>query len=129
MSAFQTYNKKQKLKSRKQIGELFDKGRSIHISPVRVLYQVADKQPDELYFTKAAVSVSSRHFKTAVQRNRIKRLLRECWRLEKTDLEKALSTMQKEASVFIIYSGSMMPAFAELRNLTKNILQRIIKNI
>lgn len=101
----------------------------MHISPVRILYQVSEKQGDNQYHTKAAVSVSSRHFKKAVQRNRIKRLLRECWRLEKADLENALSTQQKEALVFIIYSGNMMPVFEELRNHTKNMLQRIIKQI
>lgn len=128
MQPSHTYNKKQKLKSRKQIAELFNGGKSIHISPLRILYAIADKQPGEKYLTKAAVSVSSRHFKSAVHRNRIKRLLRECWRLEKTDLEYALVVKQQQASVFIIYTGTVIPAMEELRNLIRHILHRIIKN-
>lgn len=128
MNSSRTYSKKQKLKSRKQIAYLFNDGKSIHLSPVRVLYGITDMQPDEPYCTKAAMSVSSRHFKTAVQRNRIKRVLRECWRLEKSLLENILLAKKRQASLFFIYTGNTMPEYAELKTSMYQIIQRIIKH-
>src|SRR5438309_2863389 len=74
------FGKTDRLKSRKQIDELFARGKSIVVFPVRVSYRFFSS---EAIILQAAVSVSKKHFKKAVDRNRIKRLLREAYRLQK----------------------------------------------
>lgn len=78
--------KHEKLKHKKEIGLLFEKGKWKTYENVRIITLNLDKKPQE-YFSfdnqKIGVSVSKKHFKRAHDRNRIKRLLRECYRLNK----------------------------------------------
>ncbi|MTE27161.1 ribonuclease P protein component [Winogradskyella ouciana] len=75
------YSKKDKLKSKKLIEHLFNEGKSVTVYPLRLIYLKTDyKDGSKL---KTGVSVSKRLHKTAVARNRIKRLLREAYRLNK----------------------------------------------
>ena len=75
------YRKKDKLKSKKLIEQLFNEGKSVTSYPLRLIY-LKTKFEDESVL-KTSVSVSKRLHKTAVARNRIKRLLREAYRLNK----------------------------------------------
>ena len=69
--------KNEKLKSQKAIEQLFAEGKSVSAYPLRMVY--LDNQSQ----LKVGVSVSKRNFKLAVHRNRVKRLLREGYRLNK----------------------------------------------
>lgn len=78
----QTFPKKEKLKSKKQIALLFSEGKAITAYPLRMVYtELVNKQNDVPF--KVGVSVSKRLHKKAVDRNRIKRLMREAYRLNK----------------------------------------------
>lgn len=129
MGVSNTYNKHQKLKSRKVIAALFQTGKSFHASTVRVIFTSENNDANSTYISKAAVSVSSRHFKKAVQRNRIKRLLRECWRLEKNILESVLQTQHQKAALFFIYTGAQVPVLEQLKPQIKNLIEKISKTI
>lgn len=77
---------------------------------------------------QAAFSVSKRHFKKATHRNRIKRLLREAWRLHKNDWQKRLEQNNQQAVVFILFTGNELPAYTivvEKINTALKKLQRI----
>ncbi len=124
-----TYNKHQKLKSRKAIASLFQTGNSLHSFPVRVIYTIENNVVDSSVISKAAVSVSSRHFKKAAQRNRIKRLLRESWRLEKYILESVLQKHHSKASLFFVYTGTQIPEFVEVQSQIKKLIEKILKTI
>ena len=79
------FGKLEKLKSKKQIDLLFKEGRSVVAFPLRVKYQflsVAEARAP----VQAGVSVSKKSFRHAVDRNRIKRLIREAYRLQKGTL-------------------------------------------
>ena len=69
-----TYRKKDKLKSKKLIEQLFTEGKSISAYPLRLVYLKTAFEDQSLL--KTGVSVSKRLHKTAVARNRIKRLIR-----------------------------------------------------
>ncbi|WP_370896584.1 ribonuclease P protein component [Chryseobacterium gossypii] len=73
------YPRKEKLKKNSEITLLFEKGKWKTCGKLRMI--VLKNDPAES--TKFGVSVSKRYFKKAVHRNRIKRLLRECYRLHK----------------------------------------------
>ncbi|MFK7832176.1 MAG: ribonuclease P protein component [Winogradskyella sp.] len=75
------YSKKDKLKSKKLIERLFTEGKAVTAYPLRLVYLKTEFEDGSQL--KTGVSVSKRLHKTAVSRNRIKRLLREAYRLNK----------------------------------------------
>jgi ribonuclease P protein component len=101
------YKKEDKLKSRKVIDEVFGKGKNFSHFPLKVIWLPSNKQT----VLQAAVGVSSRNFKKAVDRNRIKRLLRESYRLQKNSLYDYLKEHNKSMSVFFLYVGKELPAY------------------
>jgi ribonuclease P protein component len=102
----QSFNKKEKLKSEKAISDLFLKARSVTQHPLRLLFH--EYGASENTKTKIAVSVSKRNFKKAVDRNRIKRLLREAYRLNKSQL---FNNTDGEYAFMILYLGKDIPDF------------------
>jgi len=82
----QKYPRKEKLKQKREIDLLFEKGRWLSQGNLRIISLDLEKKPQEdfsLTNQKFGVSVSKKYFKKAVDRNRIKRLLREVYRLNK----------------------------------------------
>jgi ribonuclease P protein component len=101
---------------------LFSKGKSFSVYPVKVLYNFVD---DPTRTLQAGVTVSSRNFKKAVDRNRVKRVLREVYRLQKLPLQNFLKEQNKSVAVFFIYTSKELPVFAELNNKMEVILQKL----
>lgn len=79
------------------------------------------------HLLQAAFSVSSRNFKKATDRNRIKRVMRESYRLQKNSLAEVLTAGQKKITVFIIYTGKEMPEYNMVFEKTGIIIKRLIK--
>ncbi|MDY7396195.1 ribonuclease P protein component [Aureibaculum sp. 2210JD6-5] len=76
-----TLKKEEKLKSKRLIGELFEKGKSLSKFPLRLVYLQVEHLSS--YPIQVAFSAPKRRFKKAVDRNRIKRLMREAYRKNK----------------------------------------------
>ena len=106
MAKLHTFTADERLKSRKRIDELFEKGQRFNAGPFRIFYLMQAGTKPSL---KCGAGASSKNFKRAVDRNRIKRLIRECWRVEKYKLK----GQPYEIDLFIIYTGKTIPAFRE----------------
>lgn len=124
-----TLGKKEKLKSRKLIGQLFSEGKNFPFAGFRVYYlfspltrQQQDKMPPVLF----GIGVSSKNFKKAVDRNRVKRLVRESYRLQKTELQKKLREKKLSLNLFFIYTSRDIPGFITVKENLKLILDRMI---
>jgi len=115
--------KNDKLKSRKIIEQLFSEGKSVSVNPIRAVYFFSNS----CNHLQTGFSVSSRHFKKAVDRNRIKRLMREAYRLQKNDLETSILENQRQLSLFLIYTGKELPSYQQIFNACSTILKRINK--
>lgn len=102
------FGKNEKLKSRKQIEQLFKEGKSFSNFPFRVVYVFVN---EDTAILQAGFSVSTRYFKKAVDRNRIKRLMREAYRLQKNTLYNAVVASAKKLNVFFIYTGNELPEY------------------
>lgn len=119
-----TFKQDDKLKSRKLIEHLFKEGKSFSNFPMRVLwkYNETSKMPLQTGF-----AVSSKYFKKAVDRNRIKRLMREAYRLQKNDLQNHLKLQEKKMVLFVIYVGNELPAYPLIFEKTSHVLNRLFK--
>lgn len=122
-----TYGRKDKLKSRKLTEELFAKGRSVSVFPIKVFYTWQPAGGPALLQT--GVGVSARNFRKAVERNRIKRLLREAYRLQKAELASACTDKQKGMALFFLYVGKEMPDQALITDKMRKALSKLAEQI
>lgn len=124
-SKINTLGKKERLKSRKQIDGLFDQGRKMMVFPFRLMYYYS---PGE-YDLKAGFTVSSRSFPRAVDRNRIKRLTREAYRLQKSGLVEILEKNKLTAYLFFIYTGRELPEFSTVQKTVQQLLAKMVNQL
>ena len=75
------------------------------------------------------VSVSKKYFKKAVHRNRIKRLIREAYRIQKLPLQQLLKDRAKPLQLFIIYTGKELPDYNLIYTKVAEALERLQKII
>jgi ribonuclease P protein component len=115
--------KTERLKSRKQIDTLFAGGKGFSVFPIRVMYQFFPA--GEQSHLQIGVTASKRSFKKAVDRNRIKRLLREAYRLQKEALQNTLKEAGKSGVVFFLYTGKTLPSFAEVKEVMAKGLKKL----
>ncbi|MEO5984877.1 MAG: ribonuclease P protein component [Ferruginibacter sp.] len=119
------YGKDDKLKSRKLIEKLFKEGKSFSSFPFKAIWLTENP----FATLQAGVGVSSRNFKKATDRNRVKRLMREAYRLQKGGLSKALEVKNKRLSLFIMYTGRELPDYNTASEKISGILKKLIKLI
>ncbi len=118
-----TYPKQEKLKSKKRIERLFEEGRSVKSYPLRMVYlplEIAQEAQDLGLQLQVGVSVSKRNFKLAVHRNRIKRLMREAYRLNKGVIDTKGTTFV----MLIIYTGREEISQQEVSRAMVKLLKR-----
>ncbi|CAN5674863.1 ribonuclease P protein component [soil metagenome] len=108
-----TLGKNERLKSRKAIDQLFKEGKSLSLFPLRIIYQkMIQPQHTTVFNLQAGFTVSTKHFKKAADRNRIRRLIREAYRLQKNELQQTLSKGEIKLDIFFIYTGKEVPDYA-----------------
>ena len=115
------YNKKDKLKSKKSIDLLFAEGKSVTAFPLRLVYLETEFNDDSII--KCGVSVSKKLHKKAVSRNRIKRLMREAYRLNRGDFFNNSSTPY---AFMILYLSKDGTTFEQLNEAMKKLFNKFL---
>ena len=118
-----SFNKKERLKSKKQIEKLFSDGKSVTSFPLKLFY--IPVEDTEVQF-KVAVSVPKRNFKKAVDRNRIKRLMREAYRLNKQVI---FNNIEGNFALLILYLGKDLPQYRHVEKSLIGVLRKLVKEI
>lgn len=123
-----TLGKPERLCSKKQIEKMFSGGsKSFSIYPLRVVFIPADKREDAL--ASILVSVSKKRFKKAVDRNRIKRQIREAYRRNKHELLRFLNEKETGLAIAFIYLSDKEVLTAEIEEKMKTLLARITEKV
>lgn len=118
-----TLGKNERLKSRKLIEQLFSEGKKFVIHPYRVFYILEKKEQALLQF---GVGVSSRNFKKAVDRNRVKRLIKESYRLQKNHLQDKIKDENYQLNIFVIYTAKELPDYTTSFETMTKVLDKLI---
>jgi ribonuclease P protein component len=119
------FPKSEKLCSDKLIDRLFTEGnREIGSFPVRLVYlQVST---EEISGINILVSVSKRHFKRAVKRNRVKRQLREYYRLNNQKLKSMLATNNQGLLLALIYTDGKLWSTEKLNKRLDSAFEKLL---
>ena len=122
-----TLGKNERLKSRKQIEQLFNEGKSFYLSPFRIYYLVTPLITISVSTLQFGTGVSAKNFKRAVDRNRVKRLIREAYRLQKQPLQEGVMQEKLQLNIFFIYTSKELPAFNVVKEKVNLILNKLTK--
>lgn len=105
-----TFTKAERLSKEKTIKELFEKGSSFYLYPFKVIH-IPNPDKGTKAINQVLISVSSRQFKRAVDRNKIKRRIREAYRIQK----EIINNKSEKAIFTFIYTAKEILPYAEIK--------------
>ncbi len=116
------------LKSRTEILHLFQQGRRVKAFPLHLLLQCVDSTDPDRPPVQIMFSVSKRRQRKAVQRNRVKRLMREAYRLNKTKLNPLKEHLngKKKINLAFVFVDKNMPDFAAVEKSMRKLLNQAV---
>ncbi len=126
----QTFSKSERLCSKKILDELFKKGsasvQTFYLFPFRVLYLPNDPERAEDW-PAIVITVPKRTFKRAVDRNLVRRRVREAYRLNKmnSDQEKPKPNQPRPAYIAFLYTAKQIISFDEIEKGMKLALKKL----
>lgn len=120
-----SFDKAERLCSKKIMDKLFTEGKTIFVFPLKIVYlenPLLSKFP-----VQAAFTVGKRNFKRAVQRNLIKRRMREAYRLNKHKFYVEIG--EKQVAVFFIYTGKTISEYKQIESSVKKGLKKLLSEL
>jgi ribonuclease P protein component len=119
-----SFTKGERLCGIKAVSELFSGGRTLNLPPLRIIYRVLPA--DETHMpVRVMISVPKRHFRRAVDRNLIRRRIREAWRKNKMPLKEMISGTGKRIELAIIYIDTVIIPFDETEKAVKEVTGKL----
>jgi ribonuclease P protein component len=118
----QTFRKDERISSQKESDFLFSEGNSFRIFPLRVIY--AKRESIEDKGISVLISVPKKKIKHAVHRNRLKRLIKEAYRLNKQILAGEEQLQSGRCLVALVFMGNDLVPYKEIEEaLIKGLTQ------
>lgn len=126
IGTMQTLTKDERLRKKQIIDDLFSTGKTFHIFPFTVVWKNTEQNfefPAQVLF-----SVSKKKFRKAVDRNKIKRLLREAYRKNNDGFYQFLNKSENKCVFAIIYTAKEILPYIEIKKKIISVLKRLIIN-
>lgn len=123
-----TFKREERLKSRKVIGELFKGGKSFGQYPLRLIWVEQEEKVGD-FPVQISVSVPKKKFPKAVQRNHLKRKIREAYRLNKPRLHRKLAGQEKQYAWMVLYVAKEKLPYAEIEKSMQRMMGRFAKMV
>lgn len=118
-----TFNKEERLSSKKLIDELFNIGSSFYLYPFKI--QTLPAPSNSVVSAQVLIAVSTKNFPRSVDRNQIKRNIRESYRLNKNGLHGVLNMENKKLLIAFIYTAKKSESSDLIRDKMEAILKRL----
>lgn len=119
--------KEQRLYKKKAIDQLFGKGKGFNFYPFRVVVYMHPSEDDEPSIPRFLVSVSKKRFHHAVKRNKVKRLVREAWRRNKSQLIVKCEERKITFDIALVYTATIILSYEEVEKKIKQLSLRLKK--
>ncbi len=119
-----TFTRQERLKSRKAIGSLFRGGHSFVAYPLRIVWKESSPYLAAKSRIQVLVSVPKRNFKTAIARNRLKRQIREAYRLQKQELYDKVEASDLHISLMVSYIAKEALPYAEISAGVRKLIRK-----
>ena len=114
MKGLNTFKKLEKLKKKKLIDQVFHNGKSLFFAPLKIIsLQVEEEIPLR---AQVLITVSKKSFARAVDRNLIKRRIREAYRLNKNELYLQLDKKNINMAIAIVYIGKKIEKYKTIED-------------
>ena len=120
-----TFNKKERISFKKEIDLLFKQGDTFTSFPFRVVF--LEQKPFSEATVSILISVPKRKFKHAVKRNRMKRLVREAYRLNKTSLIEHFQEKESGLLIAFLFIGNELYHWKEIEAAVQKALKILIE--
>jgi len=120
-----TFRKAEKLCSQKEIDRIFAEGKSLSVNPFRLLY--IESEANNLPPVRVLIAVPKKKLKLAVSRNRMKRLIREAYRMNKHRLLEVVAHSGKRCDIAFIFNGNKCITLEETHTAINGLLDRLIR--
>jgi ribonuclease P protein component len=118
------FNKSERLCSKRQIDDLFKTGKSLTEGNFRIVYKFTTLETETAL--QVLLSVPKRNNPKATRRNLIKRLMRESYRLNKSEFYNMLNQNLQQCALIIQFSGKEKPDFKLIERTIKKLFDRLI---
>jgi len=124
-----SFGKSERLCSKKLIEELFSNNQVHKIIEHPFLLLWKEEQIESDYPAQVLIIVSKKLFPKAVDRNRIRRQIRELYRLNKHHIYETLEKHQKEVALMVMYKDRQKLQLSVLKTHYNKLIEKLIKNI
>ena len=127
MASRYTLSKNERLKSLKVIRNLFEQGQKFKSAPLIIYYHFHEMKAPyaDPFPLKMGVSVGAKHFKKAVDRNLLKRRMREAFRQQKLTLQDLLIDRKMMLDVFFVYAHASVSEYNVIWDSMKTALEKL----
>ena len=121
------FSKKQKLCNETTIKEMFSKGDSFVIAPIRLIWK--EEVDSDSVAIKSIIVVPKKQLKLATDRNVVRRRMKEAYRLNKAEIERFLVNKNRQLNVAIVYQNEKILSYKAIEKKIKLILGRLKEEI
>tara|TARA_B100000700_G_scaffold163735_1_gene181215 strand:+ start:229 stop:603 length:375 start_codon:yes stop_codon:yes gene_type:complete len=121
------FKKKEIISSKSDIKDLFNSPRYIKLNSLNLIWKYSSE--NSRYFVNILIVVPKKNISKAVDRNRIKRVIRESYRKNKNNLIEVVKKQNKKINIAFIYQDLKIKPYTKIETEMKDIFVKLKKEL